>query len=482
MQHIDFGHILEAGRIVAYLFPPRRELTVLKLLAALNLLNAAVKQERFSKIVTYDYVKGMAACLLYSLLVWPVRGVSVWHDREHSITYFRAKDIQVSFHYIPMFKLLRNELRRHTLEAQKWDGKRLQEVAVELLRRVQPRPFVAPPGRSPKLSILPFVFVLDNVLSLVRSHGHSVLVHSEPYPPTYNLTDIRLPEKFCEDKMLSLRTALTFNMNNENIMMLYRRKDRRPMRIVRYTGNNYDELIFYLLKTNPKIWRRRKMTLEVGRLYCVSPLMRIRTIAPSQQILVTTRNSYLVKDGCFCNLCLSYPIACFLARRYPELRFVKTLNYNRLKVRRVYYTYRKLMDVPLHSLSRRAKVWIPVDRFGVLGSFDINSLPHDLIEDYMKADDFYQEYKVMKVGRLKGIRAYYYHWLLPPLFTDIKIRNYHAKVLGRNHKWAVYSLCAECFVSRFMYDSIRYSFRSGCVYGIRGEKKEILVRFNYNEY
>ena len=482
-QPISACHVYEAALIISYLFPPRRQLTVLKLLAALNLLNAAVKQSAYKSAISYKYVKGMCSYLLYSLLVRPVRGIGLWLDRDQGVTYFRVMGVQFSFHFVPMFRQLREELSAARLTPQTWDGMRLQLIAVEVLRLAQPTPFLRPPHHTPALSTDTLSVEPARVMRLIRGRFTGTKVYSQPYtawqscPPTETR-----PPSFVEDRITSLYTAITFNMLDENRFMLYRRKDRRPLRIIRYNGDNYDELLDYLMVSNKRVWRRRRVTLEEGKLYCLSPQQRIRTLSPASQLLAKTRNSYLIRNGLYNNLCLSYHIACYLARQYPSIRFVKTLNYNRLAVQHTFYDLRRLQKVPLGSIARRAKVWVVVDPERELADFELDMLPQPLIDDYLDTDDFYKEFQIVRRNGLKGVRAWHYHWLVPPLFPDIRVRNYHALVMGFNHKWAVFSLCRECFLSRFIYDSVTYDRDHGCIYGFCGDSRHIIARFNYNEF
>ncbi len=482
-EPISIDHVNEAILIISNLFPPRRALTAMKLLAALNLLNAAVKLEAFKPLVSYKYVKGMCAYLLYFLLVKPTGNIDIWLDRIQNITYFRVMGVQFSFHFVPLFRALRGELTKACLTPQVWDGLRLQQIAVEVLRMVQPKPFTVASRHVPTLSTGALTLETERLAQLVGLGPGGVKVCSQPFTTARNgVTVEKCPGRFVEDGLKSLYAAITFNMHDEQCFMLYRRKDRRPLRVIRYDGHNYDQLLDYLMVSNKRVWRRRRATLEVGKLYCLSPQQRIRTLSPAAQLLAKTRNSYLVRDGLYNNLCLSYPVACYLAQHFPTVRFVKTLNFNRLAVRHTLYDIRKLRRVPLASIARHAKVWVVVDKRHELAHFDLDMLPQELIDDYLVTDDFYKEFQVERRRGLKGLRAWHYHWLLPPLFPNIRVRNYHALVQGYNQKWAVFSLCEECFQSGFIYDTVCYDRDDGCIYGLCGNRQHVIVRFNYNEY
>ena len=55
--------MVQAGVVVERLFPPDSARSALCILAALNLLNASVKQPWGARMVTYAYIKGMASCM-----------------------------------------------------------------------------------------------------------------------------------------------------------------------------------------------------------------------------------------------------------------------------------------------------------------------------------------------------------------------------------------------------------------------------------
>ena len=69
----------------------------------------------------------------------------------------------------------------------------------------------------------------------------------------------------------------------------------------------------------------------------------------------------------------------WLAMRLPKLHFVNLLNYNRLLNHRRLYTAHALKLVPLHSVARRLRVWLVIDRDGLLATSDLTDIPRQLL-------------------------------------------------------------------------------------------------------
>lgn len=132
-------HVFQAGLVVETCFPPATEDDAFRVLTALNLLNAAVKQPGGAELVSYAYIKGMAACLFVHLLLHPLPGVEPYWDADERIAYFRVRGWQVSFHYVLFTPTMRRVVERSQLRPQTWDGLRLQMVAADLFLLANPQ-------------------------------------------------------------------------------------------------------------------------------------------------------------------------------------------------------------------------------------------------------------------------------------------------------------------------------------------------------
>lgn len=463
-------YAIQAGVVVERLFPPATTREAFQVLAALNLLNAVVKRRWGRQLVTYDYIKGMAAHTLLSLLNRPIDGVEAYWDADERIVYFTVMGVQVSFHYIPLSAPLLSRLATACLRKQVWTGMQLQKIAVELFRlAVGDR--VNYSGDEE--------FYVRYIMLHSQAPGYDDGLDAACLTGDQQWYDDSKPLPADEDKAASLNAALHFRIWQQSVFTLWRRKDRRMTAIVRYDGTNYSALMDFLLKNGSRVYRRPRCSLEKGKFYYVSPQKKVKAINRANYTQIVTRNSYLVTDGGYRNLCLTYGIARYLGLLYPTLKFVCTLNYNHLREKRIYYSYNELVRVPLLSQARMLKVWMVADTGGLLDDFDCSTLPKALIDDYMDTEDYYQEFEVVSdsLGR-KGLVAYRRHQILQPIYRKIVIRNYHAQVLGSNGRWAIFSLCDECFRSGFIYQRIWYDSDSACIVGLADGQEKVIHSFH----
>ena len=455
------SHVAEAATIVQRTFPPATPSDTFRILAALNLLNAAIKLPWGKRLVSYNYIKGMAAKLFVHLTLHPQPHTHIYYSPQEQVTYFRILGVQISFHYLPHSKVLQMLQRQYPAEPQVWDGLRLQEVALELFR-------LAVPAEKLSVEHLEVKEVADRL--------------SIPPPLTLCIRKrerkrIPLTHVFGEDKLTSLRHALNFNIWTATSFTLFRRKDQKILRFVRYDGHNYPQLLNTLVSSHSRIARRGENTLELGKIYYISPRLRLCSLPRSNYIITLTQNSYLLHEGNYSNLCVTWYIAAYLASLYPELLFVNTLEYNRRHNDRKYYTYPHLLAVPLGADERKMKVWLIVDTNYTLHDFSTDALPRPLIEEYLAAEDYYQEFQFIRCNGLLGIIAYRRHILLPPLYSRIELRNYHARVMRPDGKWAIYSLGQETFLTDFIYDRIWYDPDRYIIYGSVCGQQQVIYSF-----
>ena len=474
-QAISEQMAVGAAVTVGRKFPPSDAATTLQVLAALNLLNAYVKQPDGSRLVTYTYIKGMAAQLLIYLLEHPVEGVEVYMDMDENVTYFRVFGIQISFHYLPLYKRLMGLLPKATHRPQQWEGLHLQMVAAELMQWFCPDYTTYAPIEA---------VAAREVMNHFRREAAGLPAPPMPAPQKKPLTaaqkykqrqmqlrrdrwlPFHQPPRFTEDRWESLQAALTAQPWTQNRLMLYRRKDNCLTPFIFYDGTNYKAVMNYLIGCSRRIVRPSEDSMLPGRYYFLSRLKRVTWVSEYWKVLFLTQNNYL-KDGLrYKNLCITYNIARYLALHFPSLRFACTLNFNRLQVRPRLYTLSALECVPAGSNARRLKVWLVVDHDNSLKGFDAALLPARLIDEYMSAEDYYAEYEIVSgANGRKGIYAYRHHHLLPPVYRDIQIRNYYAYVTGDNGRQAIYSLAQERFVSDFIYHEVYYDTRLGAIVG-----------------
>ena len=462
-------YAIQAGIIVERQFPPTTTDGTLRVLVSLNLLNAVVKQSWGRRLVSYNYIKGMAAAVLLRLLDVPIKGVSAYWDSVERIVYFTVLGVQVSFHYIPLSVELLAKLAEVYLERQEWCGMQLQKIAVEVFLMAVSEPVAYTPEEETYVRYV-MLHYGDEPPSVTPEAAVTRVCQSRQEAPA--------PIHFCEDKLKSLCVALQFRIWEQSIFTLWRRKDRRKVPIVRYDGSNYRSLMDYLLGPFSRIRRRPRKSLEKGKFYYVTPQKKVRCVGHSHYIQLLTRNSYLCTSHGYFNLCVTYGIARYLGMMHPTLKFVCTLNFNHLPEQRVYYTYYELVRIPLFSQARMLKVWIIIDTANLLSDFHYTFLPQALIDDYIETEDYYQEFEVVSDGNgRQGIVAYRRYQLLETKYRRIVLINYHAHVLGDNGLWAIFSLNQECFCSGFVYTKIWYDVQRGQILGSVNGKEKVIYTF-----
>lgn len=430
-------HMQVALDTIARCYLPSDAHDTFALLAALNLLNAIIKLPWGRSVLTYSYIKTTVAQLYDYLATYPVAGVSIYHDADKRITYFSVMGVQVSFHYVNF-----THAPRHLGTRQTWDGIRLQLIGVELLELA--------------LSLLrPRTMATTQVILSTQAKARP---HHEPGDG-------------------SLALALSFNLWRTEACTLFRRRDQRPLRVMRFTGSNETELNSFLKGSHNLIPTRPHHELFAGIHYTVGSQMRIVAIHPRDYIRLLCQYNHLISGKQHCNLLLTYGLARHLTRCIPTLRFVCTLITNRISIRNRVFTHAMLCRVPLNSRMRRLKVWMPYDPNYVLQHFDIGELPQNLVDEYMATEDYYEDYEIIERQGLKGLYAYRRHHLLPPVYLDIVVRNFHAYVQRADGRWAIYSLGRECFVTDFIYSRIWYDRRRGIIYGNVGSTPTVIYQF-----
>ncbi|MBR1504847.1 MAG: hypothetical protein IJ614_01910 [Prevotella sp.] len=465
-------HAMRAATVVERFFPPKNADEAYAILAALNLLNAIVKQPEGTTIVSYGYIKGMAACMFMRLADQPMEAIKVYWDGSEDVAYFRVAhadfnglNIQFGFHHVPI--LSGQTARFKQLQPQAWDGIELQPHSIQLFQQACQ---ILPPFTGTALKGLTEK-MLHFRAKQARQRLKPLMELRKPVPVTHRKKAKRLhiyqdPAKILskgciykgrKKKMEALSLALHFNIWATPQCSLYRRGDGSCINFIRYDGSNYYEVKNVVVRDVNAMRIRAEYTLEPGRLYfCNRRVWLWSVLAPANHSLAIAHYNYLKVGNGFRNLCLTYGIARYLACRFPELRFVNVLNYTRMVCHRHQYNYRQLTQVPLGSKSRSLKVWMLIDEKGLLGNFKISELPKALIKDYLATPDYYQYFTVIRKKNGCGLYAYSRFHLLPCIYKNITLKGHFAQVLNDDNKIALYSLMQECFISDFIYDSIWY--------------------------
>ena len=480
---------MTAGIVVERTFPPESPRAVFRILTALNLLNAGVKTDVGRRLVTYGYIKGMAARLLLHLAANPVSGVDTYWSLDERVVYFSVYRVQVSFHYVPYLPELRAYKPLLTSRPQQWSGMQLQAVAVELFRLANARVIVWSDEEDECVRRKMLEFRVSGTMPPKRRTRAE-----EPAPKFQKEVLPVLPKTTCgrmarpayqEDKELSLRKALSFNVWDARQFVLWRRDTRLLTPIARYDGTNYHGLMNMFRDVDQRLAERDRRRMIRGRFYYVSPQREIRVLQRSQYLMKLSQWGYLFEGGLCHNLFLTYGIVRYLAVLYPTLKFLCRLDYNRWLERRHFYTRETLYRVPLNSPARWLKVWMPADTGRLLADFDPSLLPQRLIDEYKAAGDVLADFEVTRGdnGQM-GILAYGRLQLLPNRYYCIRLRGFFAHVQERKGSlWAIYSLGCECFDTDFIYERIWYDSQQAAILGLVRGEEQVIFRFRYaNSY
>lgn len=473
-QTLERCHAFMAGATIENTFPPRDTGQTYAVVAALNLLNAIVKEPWGPEVVTYNYVKGMAACTFLWLLKNPVDDVYIYWDSRKQVTYFQISGTQFSFHYVPMLEKYRQRLKE--LPVQEWDGLRLQPLALELFLPVYKECGLEGTDRLRRR-------MLDFSNLSIRHILQQTVGLSQPY--VYQRKHRRQRIDWHKERWYSwmamcqydgrgrryfnLKIALKFHLWTTTLCDLYRPNDNWHVLLARYDGTNYKWVKRCLRKSLRGTRPRPQDTLTAGRLYyCQRTDRQFVSLTPSRHLLLLAQYNFLKRDRKLYSLCITYGVACHLAALYPELRFINVLNYARLSVHHHVYSLKALQRVPPGSKARKMKVWIVVDAEQRLKYYNVKLLPQKLLREYLETENYTLQYQVIRHRGKAGLYAYCRFHLLPPIYANIDIHGNYAHVMRDDHKIAIYSLAREIFVSDFIYDSIWYD----------ASRKAIMARTN----
>ena len=107
---------------------------VFVVLCSLNLLNAAVKIDEYKDLIGYGLIKPSVSKLIQNCLANSSENLvdEIFYNAKNLCVYIRCFGIQFSFHNIDTKRISPNIIRSITNETVKWDGIRLQPIALEL--------------------------------------------------------------------------------------------------------------------------------------------------------------------------------------------------------------------------------------------------------------------------------------------------------------------------------------------------------------
>lgn len=128
IQHIDDYVVDEAVSVINSTNPTDTR-SLFYILAAINLLNAAIKLERHKSHLFYGFIKSKIGKLADTYLNNPemFEDVSVYYDNNQKCIYFDVYGVIFSFHQIQESKLIKTVASNN--QPIIWAGIRLQRIA-----------------------------------------------------------------------------------------------------------------------------------------------------------------------------------------------------------------------------------------------------------------------------------------------------------------------------------------------------------------
>ena len=395
---MELHDILLAADVVEYRFPPKNREDVMTLVASLNLLNAAIKKPIGKEVTTYRYIKGHVAILFLWLLYHPIEGVDIYYDKEERIAYFKVPDYQFSFHQVPFMRFY--EIQIAHLLPQKWNGLQLQPIAVEVFHSISNQKRMLSNYSCDELVNKMCSFSEKYILKKLSEIGDVNLLSIQKIINLHinrkcKIQDkIKYPYKISGDKERCLYLALRFNGFDYMEYEHYRIDDPYGIIVICYDGTNYGRMmhLFYGKKTR-KLFPENK--LEVGKHYYLDRSnMQLKALTFEQHCVFRTKYPNLIfYNQCF-TLCITYNIAVYISKFFPDLRFINLLNYNDCDVDKQIYTADSLELEPQDSRARHEKVWIVIDENNSLKRCNVYAIPIELFEEYKNMPDFTSKDKV----------------------------------------------------------------------------------------
>lgn len=282
-------------------------------------------------------------------------------------------------------------------------------------------------------------------------------------------------ENYYKEKK-ALEYALKMDFSKLLKFELYRRKDNRNFRFIVYDGKNYEELYRFLQNNDEDIIIPIESKLKTGVMYNINGENKFIKIDKKTIDAIIAGNSYVVKKDDIYFQAFNYDIAKWLLINFPGIYLKNLIEINNQNRKSEKYNKVEMLEMfPDNSCYKTDNVWILPNRLRN-NDIDINNIPIDIIENYSKAKDCYQEYEVFENEGLKGIRFYGYEEvpLLQATYQDIILENYRAYIKNETGKWAEFSLTQYVFKSDFIYSDIEVDVQHGYVAAYIDGRKIIL--------
>lgn len=112
--------------------PCRTKEDYFRVLSALNLLNAAIKDKRWKHQLSYGFIKGHAAKLFEHWITSPIDDVKAYYNETEGAVFFNVDGVVFSYHRIPFSDCIRSFIHSINNQPISWNGIRLQKIPVEL--------------------------------------------------------------------------------------------------------------------------------------------------------------------------------------------------------------------------------------------------------------------------------------------------------------------------------------------------------------
>ncbi|WP_293740004.1 hypothetical protein [uncultured Parabacteroides sp.] len=269
----------------------------------------------------------------------------------------------------------------------------------------------------------------------------------------------------------SLDLALNFDFSKSTKFELYRRKDNRSFRFIRYDGKNYDELYEFLQDKDNSVLIPPSKRLYPGKLYNVNGKNKFQAISEGVLNSIIAANNYLVRgENCY-NMLFNYEVSHYLLSSYANIKLKVSSQVNNNDKSPVYTTTEELEKIPQDSYLRTHRVW-----FVSAKESDINiaKIPTNVIESYLSSEDYYQEFETFEKEGKIGLIAWKSDEIVPPVYKNILIENYRAYLQNEEGYWAEYGLKANKFKSDFIYSEVQVDATKGFVTAQVGERQVIL--------
>lgn len=238
----------------------------------------------------------------------------------------------------------------------------------------------------------------------------------------------------------SLDLALNFDFSKATKFELFRRKDNRRFRFIRYDGKNYDELYEFLQDENNSVLIPPSGRLYIGKLYNVNGKNKFQSVLDGVLNSVIAANNYLVRREKFYNVLFNYEIAHYLLSSCEDIKLKVSSQVNNNDKSPVYKTIEGLDTIPQDSYLRTHRVWFVSSK---TSDIDIDKIPTEIIESYLKSEDYYQEFETFEKKGKIGLIAWRSDEVIPPIYNNILIENYRAYLQNEDGYWAEYGLKAK---------------------------------------